>query len=634
MTARPQDDLYMAVNGRWQAQTVIPPEKSVIGADSDLGDNIRERLVQDLRAINDGSMATVDQPLLAAARLFVKADDRQQRNRLGVEPIRARLATLTRLSSFDQWRLALPTLFREDYPLPLSTFVMPDFHDAQVNMLNVSGPDTILPDAAMYAEENADTQAMFDAWSDMARGLLHAVGFTDVEADQYVVDALDFDRRAGAVLPTNEEYAVDTNWDHPVAWDDFVEQIKATGLGDALGAVLPVQPKFVNAPTVRYVTVLNQLVNQDNFEQWQHMAVIQELITNGTYLSDEMRQLAGAYQRFLAGQPEPTEWHKHAFAVTNSVLAEPIGIYYGRTYFGQAAKDDITGLVRELIQQYEVQLRHNTWLSPATRDKAVAKLATMNIKMGYPDHAAAVYAHLHVDPEDDLLTAMVQLVSACRQFRWSTVGQAVDRSEWQMPGHLVNACYDPSMNDITFPAGILQPPFYALDWSRAAKLGGTGATIGHEISHSFDNNGSMFDAHGTMNNWWQDADKVAFDHIVDEVAAQFDGRLYEGTQVNGRLTVSENIADNAGMDVALAVLGDQATPTELQEFFTAYAKSWATKMRPERAKTVLSQDVHAPATLRVNVPVMNFDEWYRAYDVQPSDGEYLEPDKRIVIWDR
>ncbi|KRM88380.1 M13-type metalloendopeptidase [Lacticaseibacillus thailandensis] len=634
MTVRPADDLYMAVNGAWQAQTVIPPDKAQIGADSDLGDEIRAKLVRDLRAINAGTIATADQSLLAAARLFVLADDREARNRLGVAPIRTRVDYLMSLQDVGAWRAALPTLWREQYPLPLSTFVMADFHDATVNMLNVSGPDPILPDAAMYQETNADNDAMFAAWSQMARTLLAAVGITGRTADRYVDDALNFDRRAAALLPTNEEFAVDTNWDHPLSWQDFAEVTADTTLATALATVLPNQPVRINTPTPRYVAALDRLVTADNYGQWQHMAVIQELIDHSRYLSDELRQAAGAYQRYLSGQPQPTEWHKHAFAVANEYLAEPIGIYYGRTYFGAAAKRDITGLVRELIAQYEVQLQNNTWLSPSTRDQAIAKLKTMRIKMGYPDHAAPVYQHLHVDPDADLLGAMVRLEREETAYRWSTVGQPVDRSEWQMPGHLVNACYDPSMNDITFPAGILQPPFYALYWSRAAKLGGTGATIGHEISHSFDNNGAMFDEHGTMNNWWQEADKVAFDHIVDAVAQQFDGRHYEGVPVNGRLTVSENMADNAGMDVALAVLGPDASVAALREFFTAYARSWATKMRPERAKTVLRQDVHAPATLRVNVPVMNFSEWYRAYGAQPGDGEYLPPAQRVVIWDR
>lgn len=210
----------------------------------------------------------------------------------------------------------------------------------------------------------------------------------------------------------------------------------------------------------------------------------------------------------------------------------------------------------------------------------------------------------------------------------------MDRNVWGMPGHLVNACYDPMKNYITFPAGILQPPYYSLNWTRAQNLGGTGATIGHEISHSFDNNGALYDEYGTLNNWWTVEDKQAFDKLVTAIADQFDGLLYEGVKVNGRLTVSENIADNAGMAVALDLLGDSADPKVLQDFFIAYTRSWATKMRPERAKTVLRQDVHAPATLRVNVPVQNFEAWYQAFDVQPTDGMYRLPAKRVTIWRR
>ena len=315
-------------------------------------------------------------------------------------------------------------------------------------------------------------------------------------------------------------------------------------------------------------------------------------------------------------------------------VSDPIGLYYGRKYFGEAAKQDVTAMVKQIIAQYEVQLQHNTWLSDATREKAIAKLKTMKIKMGYPDDVFALYKTLHFDDADDLFTAMCKLADQTRAFRLVTVGKPVDRSEWEMPGFLVNACYEPTMNDITFPAGILQPPYYSVDWSLAAKLGGTGATIGHEISHSFDNNGAEYDETGKMSNWWTAADKAAFDKDIDAVADQFDGLVSDGAKINGRLTVSENIADNAGMAVALDILGKDASQEDLQDFFTAYTKSWATKMRPELAQNAAETDVHAPAELRVNVPVRNFDAWYRAYDVQPGDGMYLAPEKRVNIWNK
>ena len=233
--------------------------------------------------------------------------------------------------------------------------------------------------------------------------------------------------------------------------------------------------------------------------------------------------------------------------------------------------------------------------------------------------------------DDGLLTTVTALAQKTNEFWLLRIGEPVYRSQWAMPGHLVNACYNPSTNDITFPAGILQPPFYAYTWTRAQKLGGTGVTIGHEISHAFDNNGSLFDEFGTMKNWWTAEDRKAFEKVIAAMEAQFDGQEYEGTKVNGKLAVSENLADNAGMAVTLDLL-KKASIADLKDFFKAYAVSWRTKMRPEYAKAVLMRDVHAPATLRVNIPVQNFDAWYQTYEVKPGDHLYLSPEKRVHIW--
>lgn len=635
MTTQPriQDNLYMAVNGDWQEKTVIPPDKAMVSADSDLADDIRAKLVKDLTALANGEQQTDDPALQYAAKFYVKAADKAGRHALGIAPIIPRLKHLEALKTLADYRAALPALIQDDYPVPYDCMVMADMHDATTNQLHLAGFSTILPDAAQYAEDTPANQEKFDAWRKMAQGLLRAAGYDEQTAAAYTADALAFDQRLGKLTPTNEFLAVDTNWDHPTSWAALAATTSNIGLTEALAAVLPTVPQTVNVLMPDVFAHLNELINEDNYHEWQHRAIINELLNDADLLSDDLRTQAGAYSRFLTGQEAATDWVKAAFQLTNAFFADSVGLYYGRTYFGEQAKADITAMVKELIAQYQVQLNHNTWLSDATREKAIRKLKTMKIKMGYPDAEPKLALQLHFADSDNLVQAVAKLTSQVQAFRFGQVGQPVDRTEWAMPGYLVNACYDPSKNDITFPAGILQPPFYSLDWTRAENLGGTGATIGHEISHSFDNNGAEYDENGSMNNWWTAADKAAFSKKVDAVAAQFDGRDSYGAKINGRLTVSENIADNAGMAVALAVLGKDASQADLQAFFKAYTKSWATKMRPAMAQNRATTDVHAPAELRVNVPVLNFDAWYRAFAVQPTDQMYLAPEKRIHIWD-
>jgi putative endopeptidase len=214
---------------------------------------------------------------------------------------------------------------------------------------------------------------------------------------------------------------------------------------------------------------------------------------------------------------------------------------------------------------------------------------------------------------------------------FAKLGQEVDRTHWAMPGHMVNACYDPFVNDITFPAAILQPPFYSINQTRSENLGGIGAVIGHEISHAFDSNGAKCDELGNLNNWWTKADERKFNKKVNAMVKQFDGIELPWGTVNGKFTVSENIADNGGMAVTLDIMS-RTEGVSFEEYFTNWARVWCQKAKPEYQKLLLQVDVHGPAYLRCNMPPRNFPEWYETFGVKKSDEMYLAPSKRIVIW--
>ncbi|EPC40908.1 M13-type metalloendopeptidase, partial [Lacticaseibacillus paracasei] len=228
----------------------------------------------------------------------------------------------------------------------------------------------------------------------------------------------------------------------------------------------------------------------------------------------------------------------------------------------------------------------------------------------------------------DNINAM-QLVEL--QYNFDKLTKPVDRTVWNMPGHLVNASYDPSKNDITFPAAILQAPFYSLKQSASENLGGIGAVIAHEISHGFDNNGAQFDELGNMVNWWQKADYAHFNKLTEAMIQEFDGLETEAGKVNGKLVVSENIADAGGLAAALDT-AKREPDVDLHAFFINWARIWRSKSRLERQKMLLAVDVHAPHELRANIQPRNLDDWYTTFDVQPGDGMYLPPEKRVQIW--
>jgi len=288
-------------------------------------------------------------------------------------------------------------------------------------------------------------------------------------------------------------------------------------------------------------------------------------------------------------------------------------------------------MVHKIIDTYKARIRKNTFLLEATKEKAILKLSTMKIKMGYPDSIHDIYKKMKVEDKDSYFDTMCKLTSLANEDELEKLNKPVDRSEWGMPGHMVNASYNPSANDITFPAAILQKPFYSVHQLPEENLGGIGAVIGHEISHAFDNNGAQFDENGNLNNWWSESDYSAFKALTKDMIEQFDGIPFHGGKVNGELVVSENIADNGGMGVTLEIMHTLPHP-DFQAYFKNWARVWCQKAKEEYIQYLLSNDVHSPTELRANIQPRNFKEWYEAFDVKESDKMFIPVEKRISIW--
>ena len=288
-------------------------------------------------------------------------------------------------------------------------------------------------------------------------------------------------------------------------------------------------------------------------------------------------------------------------------------------------------MVRRIIETYKLRMRKNSFLAEETKEQAIRKLSTIEIKMGYPDEIKEIWSKQIFDESESLLPIMLRLLEIRGRDALEKLLKPVDRTEWLMPGHMVNACYNPSANDITFPAAILQKPFYSLEQSASENLGGIGAVIGHEISHAFDNNGANFDENGNLKNWWKEEDFAAFRKLTENMIEQFDGIEFHGGKVSGELTVSENIADNGGMGVTLEIVHGLPDP-DFRGYFINWARVWCRKAKEEYIQLLLKNDVHSPAVLRANMPPRNFPEWYEAFSVTETDGMYLPPEKRISIW--
>lgn len=340
------------------------------------------------------------------------------------------------------------------------------------------------------------------------------------------------------------------------------------------------------------------------------------------------------FSRTLSGTEEAMAPKKAAYYLASGQFDQVVGDYYGKKYFGEIAKKDVENMIKEMIRVYKKRLEENSWLSQATKEKAIIKLDKLGVQVGYPESIPARFdAYKTVTAEDGgtLLSNALAFSKIEAKDRFSKWNKPVDRSEWEMSADTVNAYYHPFRNVIVFPAAILQAPFYSLEQSSSANFGGIGAVIAHEISHAFDNNGAKFDEFGNLNNWWTEEDLEQFQNKAQAMIDEFDGLSLADATVNGKLTVSENIADAGGLSCALEAAKSEKD-FSFEEFFVSWATIWRTKAKKEYQQLLLQIDVHAPAKLRANVQLQNIDEFYETFGITEQDEMYQKPEKRVHIW--
>lgn len=623
-----RQDLYQAVNGEWIKQATIPADKPTTGGFSDLVDDIEKTLMADL----DGMINTppTDAKLGQAVRLYALAKDFARREKEGTAPLKARLKELTALTGYQDVQAHLATWLLEGDASPLSLEIEANMKQATTNALFAGAPGLILPDKTYYAEDNPQGPQLLALWKQMVAKLLAKLDYPSDQADQLIDQAVAFDARLVPYVKSREEAADYSKMYNPQDWATFVGATDQLDLAAVLDQLLPTRPSKVIVTEPAYYAHLNDLLS-GHFADFKAWLIVNRVTSEAGLLSDDLRILAGEFGRALSGSKEAVNQQKFAYRLTSSVFSQVIGNYYAKQYFGATAKHDVEHMVHQMIAIYKQRLTANTWLSPATRDKAITKLDHLGVQVGYPDKIPAVYGQLVVDPEKSLLENLVALSTVRAKDAFARLGQPVDRTRWEMSAATVNAYFHPFKNIIVFPAAVLQAPFYSLDQSASENYGGIGAVIAHEISHAFDNNGALFDEQGNLNNWWTEDDFAHFKELSQQMIAEFDGLPFAGKTVNGKLTVSENIADSGGLSCALSVAKGE-DDFDAKAFFINWARIWRMKARPEYQQLLLAVDVHAPQPLRANVQVKNLADFYTAFDVHEGDGMYLAPEKRVNIW--
>ena len=627
-----KDNLYMHVNYDWLQKAQIPADKPAAGSFQDMDEAVHQKLMDDFDDYHAGKFEAPNSMFVEAMKLHKIALNFDQREEQGVAPLLEAIRPIQKLSLLNDLSEQLADWIRNGLPLPLTIDVEPDWKDTSHNTVFMYAPDLILPDKTYY--EKAESSDLLHVWSEMTSKLLQAIGYMESDAANIVNQALVFDKLlVPHVLPADElaDYPKQYN---PKSLKEIKEYSQSFDLSSMISDLVDDNPEQVIVTQPKFFENFDKIVNDATFNNLKSWILTKTVDSLAGLLTDDLRKIADEFHQKVAGINQSVSQRKFAYQIVDNAFTYVIGDFYGKKYFGEEAKKDATDMIQEMIDIYKQRLEKNDWLGDQTRTKAITKLNNIAIKVGFPEKIKQVYEKMKITPVDQggtLLSNIVEIKKIKIADNFESFHRPVNRDEWDMPSQLVNACYDPSRNDITFPAAILEKPFYDLHQSRSKNFGGIGCVMGHEISHAFDNNGAHFDEYGNMVNWWTKEDFTHFEKLTREMINEFDGIPFAGGKVNGKLVVSENIADNGGMSCSLEAL-KQSDSFNLKEFFINWATIWRMKASPAYEKMLLATDVHAPEMLRGNVQPQNFKDFYQAFDIHRGDGMWLDPDKRVQIW--
>ena len=628
---REQDNLYLAVNSKWLQENPVPAGRPIIDGFSVAEKQTRKNLVKDFTDFLSGQKPIPHiKNFNKAVEFYRVAKDEQKRTAEGAAPIKRDLAFLTSLNNLADVNENLTKLLLMDN-LPFKFEVEPDFKNAQLNIVTFYRQNLILADTSYYGNEK--TTNLLGVWQKQTANLLVMSGVKQSEAEQYANGAVKLDQRLAQVYQSAEYNSEVENIYHPLSVAEFTNQSKNIHLADLLKETGLETTKKVNVTEPGYLDKFDELFNEKYFFELKGWLIGHFINQAARYLSREFRKARLPLRKAMYGIDSLAADERFAYDQTIAMFGDVIGQYYGKEYLGAEAKADATKIVKNMIAVYQDHLKNNSWLSDTTKKKALKKLDTLVLKIGYPEHVQGFYDKFKVTPalEGGSLYSNVKINNQIKlKDNFADINRPVDRTLWIMSAVEPNACYNPPSNDITFPALLLQKPFYDIHQDRAANYGGFGAVVGHEISHAFDNNGAQFDELGNMKNWWTDEDYAEFNKRVEAEIKLFDGVEVGTSKINGKLTVSENIGDQGGLTVAVAA--NKQEGGDAKTLFENYARIWATNAKPEFWQLVAASDVHALSQARANVQVQCQDEFYQAFNVNQDDGMWLDPDKRVQVW--
>ncbi len=633
----PDEDFFRFVNGQWLAKTKIPDDQSNYGAFTALDIETKEAIK---KIIEEAS--TQKSPSLIAKQVgdFYKSyTDISQRNEAGVRPILEMRGQIKAIENKEQLIQVAGKLSRRGVSTFYGFYIEPDAKRSDQYAIYVNQDGTTLPDRDYYLEDSERFQKTLAAYSKFIEEMLTQIGWQNPK--EFAGKIIELERSFAQSQWTKVELRNPDNTYNKMPATDiatkfanlrWADYATAAGLPTGLDVIVG-QPSFMAGAS--------NTVNESDLETLKAYLAFQLIDTYAPLMSETLEKIHfDFHETTLSGVTEQEPLWRRGVDACNGLLGMPVGRLYVEKYFSAKSKQKMNTLVKNLLVAFEKRIDQLEWMGNGTKKQAKEKLSQFTPKIGYPD-VWKDYSSVKIVP-DNVIANMGEIMEFEHNYQISKLGKPINRSEWFMPPQTVNAYYNPLMNEIVFPAAILQPPFFNLEADDAVNYGGIGAVIGHEISHGFDDSGRKYDGKGNLRNWWTTADLEEFEARSTKLVKQYDAyKPFPNDSVNGKFTLGENIGDLGGMSVAytayqLSLNGKEAPImdgfTGDQRFFIGWAQVWRRKYRDEELKKRLLTDPHSPSQYRCNGIVSNLDLFHETFKIKPNSKMYIDSDKRVRIW--
>jgi len=643
LDSSPKDDFFRYVNGTWFDNTEIPNDRTVWGSFHELRQRTDKDALEILStAANDPNLnPTSDQA--KAVYLFGSIMNMEQRNAQGIDPVKPYLAKIDKVTDVA----SLQNYLIEMEPLGGGGFfgfgVGSDAKDSNKNSAYLGTGALGLPDRDYYTEDDDDSKDKREKYVAHIARMLQYIGDSEEQAMTNAKNILAFETRLAKHRLTKVDRRNPELTYNPTSMKELQNMAPAIDWKNYIQGVSNREIETIIVSQPNYIKAVSDILLEKNVGDWKNYLRWTAFNEAVNLLSEELETANWEfYSKTLRGAKEQRPRDENALQTLNWTIGEALGQLYVDKKFPPEAKKTAEDMIKNIQKAYEKRINDLAWMSEETKAKAITKLYSMTIKIAYPDKWKD-YSALNVTKDASYFENMLNLSKWRYKKNIAELDKPVDKTKWYMPPQMVNAYYNPSYNEIVFPAAILQPPFYDYKADAAINYGGIGAVIGHEISHGFDDQGAKFDAEGNLNNWWTETDLEEFGKLGDKLADQFSKiEVLPDVFINGKFTLGENIGDLGGVNSAYdglqIYLAENGNPGDIdgyspeQRFFISWGTIWRTKMRDEALVNRIKTDPHSPGMYRAFVPLQNVDAFYNAFDIKAGDKMFLASDERVLIW--